>query len=44
MPQFLVPLLHKAAVALIEALVTRLLLQLWTAYARDWASEAGQIG
>lgn len=44
MPQFLAPLLHKAAIALIEALVARLLFRLWTGYARDWAAAAGQMG
>jgi hypothetical protein len=36
MPQLLAPLLNKAAAALIEAVVTGLLLHLWRAYARNW--------
>jgi hypothetical protein len=36
MPQLLAPLVNKAAAALIEAVVTRLLLHLWTGYARNW--------
>lgn len=46
MPQILAPLLSKAAAALVEAVVTRLLLQLWTTYARNWhaATAAAQAG
>jgi hypothetical protein len=42
MPQLLAPLLNKVATALIEAVVTGLLLQLWRAYARDWHASAAQ--
>jgi hypothetical protein len=35
MPHLLTSILTKAAVALIEAMVTRLLIQLWTTYVRN---------
>jgi hypothetical protein len=42
MPQFLAPLLSKAAAALVEAVVAQLLLRLWTAYARNWSASAAR--
>lgn len=40
MPQLLAPLLNKVAAALVEAVVTGLLLHLWRSYARDWHASA----
>jgi hypothetical protein len=44
MSGFLTSILLKAAEAAIEALVARLLLHLWTTYARDYARSRGAAG
>ncbi|MFI6932000.1 hypothetical protein [Streptomyces sp. NPDC050287] len=41
MPHLLTSILTKAAVALIEAMVARLLAQLWTTYVRNQGLVAG---
>lgn len=40
MTQLLAPIAERVASALIQAIVTRLLVRLWSAYARNWHAHA----